>query len=280
VAVGELNKVLLSRTQPALETGDPVQLNLPINNTDRTVGATLAGAIARIYGDKGLPDGTINVEFHGSAGQSFGAFSTSGLNLTLIGEANDYVGKGMGGGQIVIRPSLKAQFVAGDHVIVGNTVLYGAIGGSLYVAGQAGERFAVRNSGAVAVVEGVGDHGCEYMTGGVVVILGQTGYNFGAGMSGGLAFVLDEGHYLTERFNPDMVHLVRMTSKQDIDLLRLLITRHVRLTGSGRGQAVLDNWSIRLGQFWKVAPKGTVGATAKRPTALPMMAELSQHVVG
>jgi glutamate synthase (ferredoxin) len=279
VALSKLNNLLLTQAQPALESGAPVQLNLPIHNTDRTVGATLAGEIARRYGDKGLPDGTINVEFHGSAGQSFGAFMTPGLNFTLVGEANDYVGKGMGGGQIVIRPSLKAQFVATEQVIVGNTVLYGATAGSLYVAGQAGERFGVRNSGATAVVEGVGDHGCEYMTGGVVVILGRTGHNFGAGMSGGMAFVLDEGQHLLQRFNPDMVHLVRVTNEQDVVWLKHLITRHVRLTGSERGQTILTNWTTRLADFWKVAPKGTVGATAKRPATIhPTMAELSQYV--
>jgi glutamate synthase (ferredoxin) len=281
--VNELNKLLLTQAQPALENEEPVQLTLPIHNTDRTIGATLAGAIARRYGDRGLPDGTIQVTFLGSAGQSFGAFNAPGVNLTLIGEANDYVGKGMGGGQIIIRPSLKSQLAAGDHVIIGNTVLYGATNGSMYVAGQAGERFAVRNSGAVAVVEGVGDHGCEYMTGGVVVVLGHTGYNFGAGMSGGLAFVLDEGHHLSQRLNPDMVQMVRLTNEQDVALLKHLITRHVRLTGSARGQAILDSWVTRLGLFWKVAPKGTIGSTGKRlevPFFLPMMAELSQHVVG
>ncbi len=284
VAVADLNRHLLAETQPAIETGKPVHLTLSINNTDRTVGATLAGAIAQRYGDRGLLDGTINVTFHGSAGQSFGAFNTPGMNLTLIGEANDYVGKGMRGGQIVVRPSLKFQPMASDNVIVGNTVLYGATGGSLFVAGQVGERFAIRNSGATAVVEGVGDHGCEYMTGGVVVVLGRTGYNFGAGMSGGLAFVLDEGHHLLQRINTDLVQILRMTNQADVELLKHLITRHVRLTGSVHGQAVLDNWPTRLGLFWKVAPKGTVGSTGVRRDIrlgliLPTL-ELSQHVVG
>ncbi len=281
VAVGELNKLLLSQAQAALASEELVQLTLPIHNTDRTVGATLSGAIAQRYGERGLPDGTIQITFLGSAGQSFGAFNAPGVNLSLIGEANDYVGKGMGGGQIIIRPSLKSQLAAGEHVIIGNTVLYGAIGGSMYVAGQAGERFAVRNSGAVAVVEGIGDHGCEYMTGGVVVVLGRTGYNFGAGMSGGLAFVLDEGQHLAQRLNPDMVQMVRITNEQDAALLKHLITRHVRLTGSARGQAILNNWATRLSLFWKVAPKGTVGSTGKRlevSLSAPIMAELSQHV--
>jgi glutamate synthase domain-containing protein 3 len=180
----------------------------------------------------------------------------------------------------VIRPSLKSQLVASDNVIVGNTVLYGATGGSLYVAGQAGERFAVRNSGATAVVEGVGDHGCEYMTSGVVVVLGRTGYNFGAGMGGGIAFVLDEGHHLPQRINPDMVQLVRVTNKTDVELLRHLIIRHKRLTGSAHAQAILDQWASRLGLFWKIAPKGTIGATGTRPAIedLVPLLELSQHV--
>ncbi|HMR63326.1 MAG TPA: glutamate synthase-related protein [Anaerolineae bacterium] len=262
--VNELNALLLAQAQPALAKSEPVNLNLPISNTDRTVGATLAGALAKKYGDAGLPDGIINITFNGSAGQSFGAYSVPGMNLTLIGEANDYVGKGMRGGQIVIRPSMKSQISAHDNVIIGNTVLYGATGGSLFASGQAGERFAVRNSGATAVVEGVGDHGCEYMTGGVVVVLGRTGYNFGAGMSGGVAFVLDEAHQLTGRLNTDMVTIARITSRQDIELLRLLIMRHARLTGSKYAQTILENWTTRLGLFWKIAPKGTIGATGKR----------------
>lgn len=279
--VGDLNHHLLAEAQPALKTGEPINLTLPICNRDRTIGATLSGAIAQYYGDQGLPEGTINITFNGSAGQSFGAFNLSGVNFTLVGEANDYAGKGMRGGQIVVRPSLKSQLVASDNVIVGNTVLYGATGGGFFAAGQAGERFAVRNSGATAVVEGVGDHGCEYMTSGVVVVLGRTGYNFGAGMSGGLAFVLDEGHHLPQRLNPDMVQLVRVTNAEDITLLRYLITRHARLTGSGRGQIILDNWSDQLALFWKVAPKGTVGATGIRPKVTATMQQvlgLSEHV--
>jgi glutamate synthase (ferredoxin) len=260
--VDDLNKLLLEQASPALITGEPVQLTLPISHTDRTIGASLAGEIAKRYGDRGLPDNTLNFTFLGSAGHSFGAFLVPGLNLTLIGEANGYVGQGMAGGQIVVRPSLKLHLTAGDPIIMGNTALYGATGGSLFVAGQAGERFAGRNNGAIAVIEGLGDHGCEYMNDGVVVVLGRTGYNFGAAMSGGLAFVLDEGHHLTHRLNPDRVQLVRITKEHDAALLKHLIIRHVRLTGSPRGQAILDNWLERLGLFWKVAPKGTVGSSA------------------
>jgi glutamate synthase (ferredoxin) len=281
-AVNDLNALLVAQAQATVESGEPLHLNLPIGSTDRTIGSTLSGVIAKRYGDQGLPDGTIDITFHGSAGQSFGAFNISGVNLTLVGEANDYVGKGMSGGQIVVRPPLKSQRVASDNTIIGNTVLYGATGGSLFAAGQAGERFAVRNSGATAVVEGIGDHGCEYMTGGVAIILGRTGYNFGAGMSGGVAFALDESGMLPQRVNPDMVQVVRVTSQTDISLLRMLVMRHVRLTGSERGQAILDNWISLLGMFWKIAPKGTVGATAIRPLTrvkLPTL-ELSQHVAG
>jgi glutamate synthase (ferredoxin) len=290
LAVNKLNQELLDEARLALEVGEPVQLNLPIKNTDRTIGATLSGAIAKRYGNRGLPEGTINIIFNGSAGQSFGAFNIRGVNLTLVGESNDYLGKGMGGGQIVVRPSLKARYVASENVIAGNTALYGATGGSLFVAGLAGERFAVRNSGATAVVDGVGDHGCEYMTGGVVVILGRTGYNFGAGMSGGVAFVLDEGHHLTQRINPDMVQVVRITRNADLELLRLLITRHARLTGSDRAEAILNDWTGYLRMFWKVAPKGTIGSTGALSEdqitqlieylkAHPIL-ELAQHVVG
>ncbi|MCG3209157.1 MAG: Ferredoxin-dependent glutamate synthase 1 [Anaerolineae bacterium] len=280
--VNDLNGLLLAQAQAALTSGEPVTLNLPIGSTDRTIGATLSGEIARRLGDAGLPDGTINVTFHGSAGQSFGAFNISGLNLTLVGEANDYVGKGMSGGQIVVRPPLKSPIAASENIIIGNTVLYGASGGSLFAAGQAGERFGVRNSGATAVIEGVGDHGLEYMTGGVVVVLGRTGYNFGAGMSGGVAFVLDESGTLPQRVNPDMVQVVRVTNNRDISLLRMLVMRHARLTGSQYAQSILDGWTSRLGLFWKVAPKGTVGSTAARPALsleLPTL-ELSQHVAG
>jgi glutamate synthase (ferredoxin) len=280
VEVNELNKLLLAQAQPAIQRGERVELNLPINTTDRTVGATMSGAIARACGDRGLPDEMIKITFQGAAGQSFGAFNVPGVHLTLIGEANDYVAKGMRGGQIVIYPPAGSRRVASDHVIIGNTVLYGATGGSLFAAGQAGERFAVRNSGASAVVEAVGDHGCEYMTGGVVVVLGRTGYNFGAGMSGGLAFVYDEAGYFTQRINPDMVQIARVTSRADVELLRLLIMRHIRLTNSQHAQAILENWSTRLGWFWKVAPKGTIGATGVRSeTQVALLTyELSQHV--
>jgi glutamate synthase domain-containing protein 3 len=255
----------LAEAQPTIETGTPLHLTLPINNTDQAIGTTLAQAIVERHGEQGLPDGTIRATFHGSAGQRFGAFNTSGLNLTLVGQANDYVGQEMEGGQIVIRPSLKSQLAVGNNNVAGDSVLDGATGGSLFVAGQAGERFAMRNRGAVAVVEGIGNHGCKSMTNGIVVILGPTGDNFADHMTGGLAFVLDEAHHMPSRINPETVQLVRVTHEADVELLKCLTVRHVRLTGSTHGQAILDNWSSRLGLFWKVAPKGTVGSTGVRP---------------
>ena len=189
----------------------------------------IAGAIARRYGDAGLPDGTINLSFAGSAGQSFGAFNIAGLRLTLIGEANDYVGKGMSGGEIVIRPPDESPFDWSENVIIGNTVMYGATGGRLFAAGRAGERFCVRNSGGLAVVEGVGDHGCEYMTAGVVVVLGEVGRNFAAGMTGGVAFVFDELGNFQRRCNRELVELVRV-AEHESRTIRVLIERHYEMT--------------------------------------------------
>ena len=232
-----------------------VQRSYAIHNTDRTVGGRLSGRIAREHGDEGLPDGTIELHFKGSAGQSFGAWLVRGVNLHLVGEANDYVGKGMNGGELSIRPPDDAGFPTHEAVLVGNTVLYGATGGNLFVAGRAGERFAVRNSGARAVVEGVGDHGCEYMTEGVVVILGDTGRNFGAGMSNGVAFVLDERGDFRTRVNQELVGLGQVTDPHDIELLEALIARHHELTQSQRARQILDDWRLALPKFWKVAPK-------------------------
>src|SRR5438445_3025163 len=207
--VGErsLNGILLEVARPALDKGEHVKAALPIANADSAVGATLSGEIARRYGDEGLADDTISFRFTGSAGQSFGAVAARGLSLELEGEANDYVGKGLSGGKLIIRHPRAAQFIPDQTVLISNTVLYGATSGEAYFNGMGGERFAVRNSGAIAVVEGVGDHGCEYMTGGVVVILGRTGKNFGAGMSGGEVFVLDEDKSFRSRLNPAMVRI-------------------------------------------------------------------------
>ena len=197
-----LDRKLIELAGPALENRKPVSFELPIRNVDRSTGAMLSGEIARRYGHAGLPDDTISITLRGTAGQSFGAFVSKGVTLDLIGEANDYVGKGLSGGRLVVRPPENAAIVPENSIIVGNTVLYGAIAGECYFHGVAGERFAVRNSGALAVVEGTGDHGCEYMTGGIVVVLGQTGRNFAAGMSGGIAYVLDEARRLPAALQP------------------------------------------------------------------------------
>jgi glutamate synthase (NADPH/NADH) large chain len=219
------------------------------------VGATLSGEIARRYGSAGLPDETISFRFTGSAGQSFGAFAASGLSLELEGEANDYVGKGLSGGRLILRHPRSAQFIPDQTVLAGNTVLYGATSGEAYIAGVAGERFGVRNSGAIAVVEGVGDHGCEYMTGGTVVVLGRTGRNFAAGMSGGIAFVLDEFGELERKCNAAMVELEQVTDHSDRELLRRLVEQHARYTGSARAKRELGRWELSQRYFVAVVPR-------------------------
>jgi glutamate synthase (ferredoxin) len=255
VSTSELNERLLEDAAPALERGQALELAYSIVNCDRTVGATLAGAIGARYGDAGLPEGTITLRFRGSAGQSFGAFQAPGLRTLLEGEANDYVGKGMAGGEIAIRPWAAARYATHENTIIGNTVLYGATGGALYAAGRAGERFAVRNSGAVAVVEGLGDHGCEYMTGGVVLVLGATGRNFAAGMTGGLAYVFDEEGGFPIRCNAELVELGGLESEDEANI-RALLARHLELTGSPRAADLLERWAQVRGQFVRVAPRG------------------------
>ena len=249
-----LDPEIIRDAQEGLDSGKRVRLAYTIQNAHRAVGTRLAGEIARRYGSTGLPEGTIEIRFRGSAGQSFGAWATNGMRLILEGEANDYVGKGLCGGEIVLMPPGDAAFKPHENVIVGNTVLYGATSGRLFVSGRAGERFAVRNSGATAVVEGVGDHGCEYMTGGVVVVLGEVGRNFAAGMSNGVAFVLDEANLLPIRYNPEMVNLERTMSLEDLELLYSLIRAHFEKTGSPRAQEILDTWDYYRSHFWKVLP--------------------------
>jgi glutamate synthase (ferredoxin) len=236
----------------------PVRLDHKIDNRQRTVGARVSGQLALRYGDAGLPDGHVHVTFTGSAGQSFGAFGMQGLNLKLIGEAQDYVGKGLSGGEIVIRPPEEAKFVPHQNVILGNTGLYGATGGRLYAAGVAGERFAVRNSGATAIVEGTGDHCCEYMTGGTVVVLGETGRNFGAGMTGGQAFVYDINENFPRRYNPELLAIRRLDGDADDIQLQQLIQQHLDRTGSVRARDVLENWATQREFFWYVAPRENV----------------------
>jgi glutamate synthase (ferredoxin) len=211
--------------------------------------------VTKRYGADGLPDDTISLQFTGSAGQSFGAFIPRGITLALEGDANDYVGKGLSGGKIIVYPPKNARFVAEENILVGNVVLYGATSGEAYFRGLAGERFAVRNSGAVAVVEGVGDHGCEYMTGGRVVVLGHTGRNFAAGMSGGIAYVFDEGGTFARRCNHELVQLERLDTVDDRDLVRRMIQQHVEHTGSELGARMLVDWDEKARQFVKVMPR-------------------------
>lgn len=244
----------LAKILPAIEQGKPVKLELPIRNSDLAAGARIAGRLAKFHRCDPLPDNTIEILYRGSAGQSFGAWCNQGMRLVLEGEANDYVGKGMSGGEIVIRPAHEAHYKASKNVIIGNTCLYGATGGRLFVAGRSGERFAVRNSGAIAVVEGTGDHCCEYMTQGVVVVLGRTGRNFGAGMSWGIAYVLDEDGGFPERYNAELVQLERVARSEDESFLISLIEQHVACTDSEYGLEILTQWKDYLGHFWKVVP--------------------------
>ena len=232
-----------------------------VRNVHRNIGTRLAGEIAYLHGNKGLPEGLIDLTFEGSCGQSFGTFCVQGMRLRLVGEANDYVGKGMNGGEITLRPSPEASFAWHENIIMGNTCLYGATGGSLLAAGRAGERFAVRNSGATAVVEGVGDHGCEYMTGGTVVVLGPVGRNFAAGMSGGLAFVWDPDRRLDALFNPEMVEL-RSVDAAESDALRAIVARHAEATESPHARALLGEWPKALAAFRRVTPIGSVATLA------------------
>jgi glutamate synthase (ferredoxin) len=256
----------------AVEDGSHYESCYEVRNTDRTVGARLAGVIASTYGDAGLPPRTIQLTFTGSAGQSFGAFNVEGVQLTLIGEANDYVGKGMNGGEIIIKPPVGSRFDWSQNVITGNTVLYGATGGALFAAGRAGERFCVRNSGGIAVVEGVGDHGCEYMTAGIVVVLGAVGRNFAAGMTGGVAYVFDELGSFSGRCNTELV-AIKPTSDREAEIVRLLIERHHELTQSPRARDILANWRFYRKFFCRVAAHASTppeGADELAPIELPV----------
>jgi glutamate synthase (NADPH) large chain len=278
-----LDQQLIAASAPALERGEPVRLEHAIRNVNRTVGAMLSGEVALRYGHAGLPEDTIAVTLTGNAGQSFGAFLSRGVSLTLTGDANDYVGKGLSGGRVVVRQPAQARRDPTENIIVGNTVLYGAIAGEAYFEGVAGERFAVRNSGAVTVVEGCGDHGCEYMTGGVVLVLGATGRNFAAGMSGGIAYVYDPNGQFKQLCNPAGVDMEKIAAAElgladapgrprqrsvsvedngmgdplrfDAERLRILIERHLLFTGSGRARSLLDHWDAEVPNFVKVVPR-------------------------
>ncbi|MBX9649783.1 MAG: glutamate synthase subunit alpha, partial [Xanthobacteraceae bacterium] len=277
-----LDRRLIDKARAAIDRGAPVKIEEEINNTDRSAGAMLSGTIAKIYGNAGLPHDTIQVSLKGTAGQAFGAWLARGVTFELEGEGNDYVGKGLSGGRIIVKPPKNSGIVPEDSIIVGNTVMYGATDGECYFRGIAGERFAVRNSGAVAVVEGAGDHCCEYMTGGIVVVLGKTGRNFAAGMSGGIAYVLDEAGDFAKLCNMAMVELEPVLSEEminentyhhtgdleahgrvdvfkdllesDVERLHVLITRHAKLAGSKKAAEILANWKTWLPKFRKVMP--------------------------
>ena len=236
-----------------LASSSPQRAELTVKNTDRAVGTMLGSAITKKYGD-GLPDDTYRAVCRGAGGQSFGAFIPNGLTLELIGDSNDYFGKGLSGGRLVVYPPKNAGFKADENIIIGNVALYGATSGSAYICGIAGERFCVRNSGATAVVEGVGDHGCEYMTGGCVAVLGRTGKNFAAGMSGGIAYVLDEDNDLYTRLNKELVSFTAVSEKHDISVLKGMIEEHVKETGSVKGQEILSRFSEYAPKFKKIIP--------------------------
>ena len=299
-----LDNRLIADAQAAIDTKAPHRAIYPIRNVNRTVGAMLSGAVARVHGHAGLPDDTIALTFTGQAGQSFGAFTARGVTLELIGDGNDYVGKGLSGGRVIVRQPKEANRDPTQNIIVGNTVLYGAIAGEAYIEGVAGERFAVRNSGAITVVEGLGDHGCEYMTGGVVVVLGDTGRNFAAGMSGGVAYVYDPTDRFSALCNMSMVDLERIgpagasassegapSQKSvsvdnsgmgdmlgfDAERLKILIERHLLHTGSQRAKDILHTWDVALGKFWKVMPqdyrRALIDQAAARKAAAAVAAE-------
>lgn len=249
-----LDQQLLKLAAPALETGEPIAFHLPINNVNRTVGTILGSELTRKYGGAGLPDDTIRINFSGSAGQSFGAFVPRGITMVLEGDANDYVGKGLSGGKLVVTPPKNILFEPSENVIIGNVALYGATGGRAFFHGTAGERFCVRNSGALAVVEGVGDHGCEYMTGGVALILGPTGRNFAAGMSGGVAYIYDPNGEFPAKCNMEMVELEKFVDEADINQVRDLLVQHSSFTGSRLASTILNSWESALTKFVKVMP--------------------------
>jgi glutamate synthase (NADPH) large chain len=251
-----LDQQLIVMSREALDSGTPVRFSTTISNVNRTVGTMLGHEVTKSYGGQGLPDGTIDITFDGSAGNSFGAFMSRGITLRVYGDANDYVGKGLSGGRIVVRPADNApqEYVAEDNIIGGNVILFGATSGQAFLRGVVGERFAVRNSGAHAVVEGVGDHGCEYMTGGKVVILGRTGRNFAAGMSGGIAYVYDRAAELSANLNSEMVELEQLDD-DDRAWLQEMIQAHIDATDSAIGQRILADWAGEQRHFVKVMPR-------------------------
>ena len=267
-----LDNELIERCRPALDSRTPVEFTIPIRNMDRTVGTMLGYEVTKRNGGKGLPDDTIRITFTGSAGQSFGAFAPRGMTMTLVGDANDGFGKGLSGGRITVFPPKASTFKSEQNIIVGNVAFYGATSGEAFVSGVAGERFCVRNSGATVVVEGVGDHGCEYMTGGRVLVLGKTGRNFAAGMSGGVAYVLDFDGEFARRCNRDMVDLETLVDGDEISQLQDLSMKHVALTGSTYVAGLLKDWAGLQRRIVKVMPreyKRVLAEQAKREREVP-----------
>ncbi|PSP65672.1 glutamate synthase subunit alpha, partial [Halobacteriales archaeon QH_8_67_27] len=245
---------LIDEAELALESGEPVAISTAVDNTNRAVGATLSNAVSTRFGGDGLPDDTISCRLEGTAGQSFGAFLQQGITMDLVGTANDYVGKGLSGGKLTVRTPENANYAAEDNVVIGNVALYGATQGEAYVNGMAGERFAVRNSGVTGCVEGVGDHGCEYMTGGAIAVLGGTGKNFAAGMSGGVAYVYDPDGDFARKANTGMVSVEPMLDELDREMLTRLVENHAAYTDSERAAALLADWDDELAHFTKVLP--------------------------
>jgi glutamate synthase (ferredoxin) len=247
--------VILERCRPAIDAGKKVEAEIPIRNVHRVVGTITGGEITKKWGAKGLPEDTVRFRFTGSAGQSFGAFLPPGMTFFLEGDANDYIGKGLSGGKIIVYPPAKSTFAAEENIIVGNVAFYGATSGEAYICGMAGERFCVRNSGLNAVVESVGDHGCEYMTGGRVVVLGPAGRNFAAGMSGGVAYVLDQRGDFPARVNRQMVEVEKLQSAEEAATIRSMVERHEAYTGSSRARQVLASWDRLVSCFVRIMPK-------------------------
>jgi glutamate synthase (NADPH) large chain len=252
---GALDNELIDACREALEFKRPVSIERRIRNVNRTVGTMLGSELTRRWGGVGLPDDTIRIRFTGSAGQSFSAFVPRGITLAIEGDANDYLGKGLSGGKLVVVPPRTATFTPEENIIIGNVALYGATSGEAYIRGVAGERFAVRNSGAVAVVEGVGDHGCEYMTGGRVVVLGKTGRNFAAGMSGGAAYIYDPLATFPPRCNPEFIEIEPLEQDEDTQLVQELLKRHIRYTESTLAAKILTDWTVASKMFVKVMPR-------------------------
>ena len=272
------DRKLIKKTQKYIDSGTPISAEFAISNMDRSAGTMLSSLIAKKYGSKGLPNDTIDLTFRGCAGQSFGAFLSKGITFTLIGESNDYVGKGFSGGKLIVKPPEEITYDAAENIIVGNVVLYGATSGEVYINGHAGERFCIRNSGVRAVVEGVGDHCCEYMTGGRVVVLGRTGINFGAGMSGGLAYVYDKRHRFDAYCNLDMIDLETLSDPADIKELKSMIKKHLKYTGSPKAKEILNNWEAELPRFVKVFPmeyRRILGQMMKEDEAVERVVEQS-----